>query len=228
MRINQEALQTGQPKGTYKRQDPHPTDPRYVYAKWNTARNNERWDTPKQLKKEDKRKSDWNRQTKQKDKRRAKYHKDPKYKEHILTLVNKNKSIPKHRKRAAETEKKRRKRIGNKAIQASQKRTMAKRPEHYRMMQNLNAIKYYYRRNAKTHKLSNEDKKAIRLIYAKRNKMNKNPWTKFTRWVVDHIIPLNCGGLHEANNLQIVPMSWNASKQDRNHDTWHWSQLKAA
>lgn len=228
MKINQETLQTGQPKGTYKRRDPHPTNSRYVYSSWNQARNNERWTTIERLNKEDKRKSNWNKQTKQKDKRRARYHNDPEYKKQVLKQAYQSKSKPENRKRAAKTEKKRRIRLGKKAIQAIQKRTMAKRPEYYQEQARIRAHKYGYRKSAATHKLTKKEKEAIKLIYHKRNAMNKNPWSTFTRWVVDHTIPLKCGGLHKANNLQIVPMSWNASKQDRNHDTWHWSQLKAA
>ena len=39
-------------------------------------------------------------------------------------------------------------------------------------------------------------------------------------WEVDHIVPLNKGGLHKLSNLQVVPMSWNRAKGDRNCDTY--------
>ena len=39
-------------------------------------------------------------------------------------------------------------------------------------------------------------------------------------WEVDHIVPLNKGGLHKLSNLQVVPESWNRSKGDRNCDTY--------
>ena len=39
-------------------------------------------------------------------------------------------------------------------------------------------------------------------------------------WAVDHIVPLNKGGLHKLSNLQVVPMTWNRSKCDRNCDTY--------
>ena len=41
-------------------------------------------------------------------------------------------------------------------------------------------------------------------------------------WVVDHIVPLNRGGLHKLSNLQVVPASWNCAKGDRNSDVY-WS-----
>ena len=39
-------------------------------------------------------------------------------------------------------------------------------------------------------------------------------------WEVDHIVPLNKGGLHKLSNLQVVPATWNRSKGDRNCDTY--------
>ena len=39
-------------------------------------------------------------------------------------------------------------------------------------------------------------------------------------WAVDHIIPLNKGGLHKLTNLQVVPATWNSVKGDRNSDLY--------
>tara|TARA_B110000858_G_C17584224_1_gene372626 strand:- start:31 stop:546 length:516 start_codon:yes stop_codon:yes gene_type:complete len=39
-------------------------------------------------------------------------------------------------------------------------------------------------------------------------------------WEVDHIVPLNRGGLHKLSNLQVVPKSWNCAKGDRNCNTY--------
>ena len=33
---------------------------------------------------------------------------------------------------------------------------------------------------------------------------------------VDHIMPINCGGIHDVSNLQIIPARWNCRKHD-NH-----------
>ena len=41
-------------------------------------------------------------------------------------------------------------------------------------------------------------------------------------WAVDHIVPLNKGGLHKLSNLQVVPASWNRAKNNRNSDSF-WS-----
>mgnify|MGYP006103151593 CR=1 FL=1 len=46
-------------------------------------------------------------------------------------------------------------------------------------------------------------------------------------WAVDHIIPLNKGGLHKLTNLQVVPATWNSVKGDRNSDLyWGWQDKK--
>ena len=41
-------------------------------------------------------------------------------------------------------------------------------------------------------------------------------------WHVDHIIPVSKGGLAVANNLQVVPASWNRSKSNLHQHTF-WS-----
>lgn len=49
-----------------------------------------------------------------------------------------------------------------------------------------------------------------------------------TRWEVDHIFPINgkdvCG-LHVETNLQVIPRTVNASKQNRNTKQYKWSEL---
>ena len=39
-------------------------------------------------------------------------------------------------------------------------------------------------------------------------------------WEVDHIVPLSKGGLHTLNNLQVVPATWNRSKNNKNCDRY--------
>ena len=46
-------------------------------------------------------------------------------------------------------------------------------------------------------------------------------------WEVDHIVPLNKGGLHKLTNLQVVPAIWNRVKGDRSSDLyWGWQDKK--
>lgn len=39
-------------------------------------------------------------------------------------------------------------------------------------------------------------------------------------WQIDHIKPLSKGGTHAAENLQVVPASWNAAKRDRHSEKY--------
>jgi hypothetical protein len=40
-------------------------------------------------------------------------------------------------------------------------------------------------------------------------------------WHVDHIVPLSKGGLHKPTNLQVVPGSWNLSKNNKNCEVYN-------
>lgn len=39
-------------------------------------------------------------------------------------------------------------------------------------------------------------------------------------WSVDHTIPLSVGGRHHEENLQVVPFSWNCSKNNKHSNRW--------
>ncbi len=39
-------------------------------------------------------------------------------------------------------------------------------------------------------------------------------------WHIDHIIPLSKGGTNKADNLEVVPASWNLSKNNKIQDTF--------
>ena len=47
-----ERLQTGKPKGTFKRGDPHPEFPNLVYINWSPRKNSEYWSTAEKLKRD--------------------------------------------------------------------------------------------------------------------------------------------------------------------------------
>ena len=83
----------------------------------------------------------------------------------------------------------------------------------------LNFKKAFY--NAKkfgaTIYMTKEDKAKIAELYT----IAKDATKLFGyNWEVDHIIPLNKGGLHKLSNLQVVPESWNRAKGDRNSDVY--------
>jgi 5-methylcytosine-specific restriction endonuclease McrA len=65
--------------------------------------------------------------------------------------------------------------------------------------------------------MTNNDKLKIEELYSIAN--NARLTTGYD-WDVDHIIPLNKGGLHKLSNLQVVPASWNRAKGDRNSDVY--------
>jgi len=220
-RVLQTSIQTNKPKGTFKRQDPHPTIPNLFFQSWDSKKNQERWATQQKLNQEDKRKSNWVKTVGIK-KRKIRYNNDPIYKENIKKICRKSKAKPENRIRANQTEKKRRLKLGKKHIQAVQKRAMAKKPDHYREMAKNNALKYNYRKEVNTHLLSKNEKVEMRVVYTQARRISKCLQIPFD---VDHIIPLSKGGLHEPNNIQPVPASWNRSKQNKHCEPWAaWKQ----
>lgn len=76
------------------------------------------------------------------------------------------------------------------------------------------------RRAAKKKALEELDERQeglIKQIYAYRIRLQNKLGIPFH---VDHIVPLAKGGLHRPSNLQVVPASWNCSKGDRHTERW--------
>lgn len=87
---------------------------------------------------------------------------------------------------------------------------------------NAKNAEYRARKFRATIPMTKEDKAKIAEVY----KIAKDATNLFGyRWVVDHIVPLNKGGLHKLSNLQVVPEKWNLSKKDLNNDNY-WVQDK--
>jgi hypothetical protein len=80
-----------------------------------------------------------------------------------------------------------------------------------------NASNYRAKKFNATIYMTNNDKLKIEELYSIAN--NARLTTGYD-WDVDHIIPLNKGGLHKLSNLQVVPASWNRAKGDRNSDVY--------
>jgi len=219
-RIQQAKIQTGSSKTNrqFKRGDKHPVESALYFHKYNSRTGIETWATAEALKKEDERKAKWYVATDQTTKKRERYNEDEEYREHVRLLSRNSKARPENRERANAVESERRKRLGKKHIQAVQKRAMAKRPEYYRELSRKRTLEYQYRQAVKTHELSVEDKNYMRVVYKQSRRVNKCLQTHV--FDVDHIVPLNRGGLHEPTNLQLAPSSWNRSKQDKNDDFW--------
>lgn len=84
-----------------------------------------------------------------------------------------------------------------------------KNPTYYCMLANIR----------KTNKKAvNDIKSYTDKIIFKQIVMLRNIKNKITdiNWDIDHIIPIKNGGRHTISNLQVVPSSWNRSKQNRN------------
>jgi len=71
----------------------------------------------------------------------------------------------------------------------------------------LNAKRRAMRLN-QTPVLSKEDKHCVEVLYC---------WAQLLpgEWHVDHVIPLNEGGLHHPDNLQLIPAKQNLEKSDK-------------
>lgn len=59
-----------------------------------------------------------------------------------------------------------------------------------------------------TPSLTNEEKHRVELLYRWAQDLPGN-------WQVDHVIPLNLGGLHHPDNLQLIPAKQNAQKSNK-------------
>jgi 5-methylcytosine-specific restriction endonuclease McrA len=76
-----------------------------------------------------------------------------------------------------------------------------------------NRAKYRARKkDAIPESLTNDEWLRIKEIYAHRDHLNK---TTNTQWHVDHIIPLNKGGKHHPDNLQVITAKENLKKSDK-------------
>lgn len=85
----------------------------------------------------------------------------------------------------------------------------------------VSSNKYSHKRRMRTEVPMTEwDEFVLEEAISLANERNK---TTSTKWHVDHIVPLNhrkASGLHCANNLQVVPASWNLKKNNTNMNTW--------
>jgi hypothetical protein len=110
-----------------------------------------------------------------------------------------------------------------KAIQESQRRTMAKRPGHYASQNRLSVMKYNDRKKSGYDSLSDDEKKLVSNYYDYRERLNACTGIKLGDsliWQVDHIVPLANGGKHTPDNLQVVPKSWNCKKGAHHQGIW--------
>ena len=144
-------LQTGNPKGTFKRGDPHPTQKAYVYIGWESSRGKEfeRWGDKEQLEKKKIAEKIWRK--KNKEKKRAT---DKAYRES-------NKEVIKSRKKAYYDSNKDKIRVKHKAYYDENKENLAKTHKVWYEKNKSSRLQYAKEyRDANAEKVSQAKKKS--------------------------------------------------------------------
>lgn len=190
--VNQKALQTGLPKGYFKRGDAHPTIKGFFYRYY--SENRELW-----------------------------YSKEANEENRIRLNAQAREKPKTEEQRARNREKVKKWRQSEKgkayAKSGKEKQRLAAyfKTEKGKLAM---AVVMNKRRAAKKkalEKLTEREEGLIKQIYAYRIRLQNKLGIPFH---VDHILPLSKGGLHHPMNLQVVPAVWNVRKNNRNTERW--------
>jgi hypothetical protein len=211
-RLNQKLLQTGKPRGTFRKGDAHPAVNGLVYMCWESNHTNkEKWVTLIVLEKEKERRLKYQREFRETGNGKLS---DRKYR-----YSSKGKAtITKQQKKYRKTE-------AYKAVQAKYRRTEKRRKVQEKYDKSpkgrISSRNYAVRRRARILEsnvnLTEYEEGEIKQIYAHAVRLSNKLQIPFD---VDHIVPLSVGGIHHPNNLQVVPAAWNRSKGNRNTERW--------
>ena len=185
--VNQKALQTGLPKGSFKRGDAHPTIKGFFYRYYSEG--SELWYSKEANEKQRLRTNKLEREKPKTEKQRAKNREQARK----WRRTEKGKAYTK---------------AATKAYLKSEKGKLAM------------AVVMNKRRAAKKkalEELTEREEGLIKQIYAYRIRLQNKLGIPFH---VDHIVPLSKGGLHHPMNLQVVPAVWNVRKNNRNTERW--------
>jgi len=199
--LRQTALQTGNRRGTYKRNDPHPFIEGLFYYGWITGA--ERWHDSDSVQKMNERVRRWNKSDKGKN-AQSKHRKTEKAK-----VWTKNYQQTDRFKAYQENYKKTGKSAEAKARYKKTDKGKAKNSFHLSQR----------RANQKgfLNKMTEDEQLLLKQFYVWRVRVQKKLGIEFN---VDHIVPLSIGGAHHPANLQVVPAKWNQRKGNTNTDRW--------
>lgn len=199
--LRQTALQTGNPRGTYKRNEPHPYVEGLFYYSW--VEGKERWHDSDSVKRMKERDSRWNKSNKAKD-AQLKHSRTEKRK--VWTKNYQQTDAYKAYQDAYKKEGKRAK------VQSRYKKS-----DKGKAKNNVYLSQRRVKERGFFSKMTQDEKLLLKRFYEWRVRIQKKLGIKFN---VDHIIPLSVGGTHHPSNLQVVPAKWNQSKHNRNTDRW--------
>lgn len=211
--LDQEAMQTGEPRGKFKRGNPHPTVEGLFYKYWGNGK--ECWGTKEQVNRVKSKAAEWFKNNPETVKQsQAKIRNTERYKEKVATWHKENpEARRKHRdkwtssKKGQRWEKKHRKEALSKYWKSNRGREVSRIKSGLRRARKVEA----------SDGLTEQEYGKIQQIYKHCARVSKKLKIPFH---VDHIIPLSKGGLHHPLNLQVVPAKWNLRKNNNNTERW--------
>ena len=235
--LNQVALQTGAPKGTFNRGDPHPDVEGVLFYGFCIHRANpEKWTEAGHLKEL------INRQKKRAEiKRRASGVKEKKIIKQTNSIKGTFKRGDKHplqeglyfysyfkgKEEWCSLDKLEERKAKKREYHHKNKKIIKERRRRYlttetgRAKKRISHRHYASKRRARIRKcnvhLTKEEEGVIKQIHAHAARLSEKLKIPFH---VDHIIPIATGGLHHPLNLQVAPARWNESKGARNTERW--------
>lgn len=238
MARNQKELQTGQPRGSFKRGDAHPTAAGLVYGRWNSL--GEVWVTADAIEKHRASKAAYYIDNSNKIKARAKAWaaanpgrvkalsaswakaNPDKAKANHAAWVERNPEKLKAYNRGrymAESDKVKARSIAwRKANPAKTKATSAAYAKANPDKCNERLARYKAMKLNQTPAMTMDETQTLGGFYAYAARLN----AIFGKaaFHVDHTVPLSKGGLHHPSNLQVTPAKFNVTKGAHNNDRW--------
>lgn len=199
--LRQTALQTGNPRGTYKRNEPHPFIEGLFYYCWIEGK--ERWHDIESVQKMNERISRWNKSDKSK-KAMRKYKQSEKGKAGMIAYqqTDRYKAYQDYYKKSGKS---------------AEAKARYKKTDRGRVKNNVCLSQRRAKEKFFLKELTQNEKLLLKQFYKWRVRVQKKLGIKFN---VDHIVPLSVGGTHHPSNLQVVPAKWNQSKHNRNSERW--------